>query len=181
MRERRSPLRQWLVILLLISWGCASVDTGPPILLYEGPPRPMGEISVIEVEGAGEGHASIYVVEITRVGATSEVIFQSRDQTAWEIPSHFGGPPGSRPGGGGASSGSAPGSFVVLPGSYQIDFRYAPAVDRWGWKHINSEENTTWVDCRPGFTYILEGKLREGNAGWILSTAEIASKTRGAP
>ena len=173
MSRNLSPLPALLVMAFCL--GCAGAGEATPVLLYGVPPLPSGEISGIRVlrTHSDRGNPSIIIRRINRVGDSTEVVFNAQEGSSWAPPNHIGGPP---PTARYASTGSAGDALVraeVLPGSYQIDYLYAPAVDRWGWTHQSRIERTTRLDCRAGYTYLLRGRLIESEEVWILDTTEV--------
>ena len=175
MRARGRPILTLLSTLPILGSGCGGRDLGPPVALYGGAPRTSSEVSVIEVvrsRTCGD-HRTILDRRITRLGTEPQVLFEAESGSDWAIPGHFGGPPDVRRGGGPGEARNLPDRFQVLPGAYQLDFLYAPSLDRWGWKHVSTEESTTWLECRPGYVYRLEGGFRGEARGWTLSTQEV--------
>jgi len=162
--------------LLGLSVGCGGSAVAP-LLLYEGAPRPTGQISIIRIVKTNpkRGHPTLNVRKITRLDAPSMVVFQASQAEGWQIPAHFAGPPDNRRQGHQGNPRDLPSEFRVEPGTYQIDFLYVPAVDRWGWTHVNRDITTARLVCQPGMAYVLEGKLLEDGNGWFLSTLEEKS------
>jgi hypothetical protein len=175
MQARPAARTALLLVSGLISAGCGGRDFGPPVALYGGAPRTSSEVSVIEVvrSRSGGDHPTILVRRITRLGTEPQVLFEAESASDWAIPGHFGGPPEIRRGGGPGEARNLPDRFQVLPGAYQLDFLYAPSLDRWGWKHVSTEESRTRLECRPGYVYRLEGGFRGEARGWTLSTQEV--------
>jgi hypothetical protein len=164
------------ILLILGALPSCSAPVPPgPILLYPAPLRSPDEISVIEVVRTRPdgGHATINVQEITRVADSTEVVYQARGGVPWSPPEHFGGPPVTQPSKPSKDPREIPFHFELLPGRYRVEFLYVPALDKNGWTHRPSGESTAWVDCRPGFTYRLEGKLRGDSDGWVLAIDEV--------
>jgi hypothetical protein len=119
------------------------------------------------------GHPTIKIQTITRVEADSaDVVYQVRGGTAWSPPEHFGGPPVTQPQRASGDPRAIPYYFELLPGNYRVDFLYVPVKDPLGWTHRLREEQTAWLECRPGLVYRLEGKLLQGGAGWVLAVDE---------
>lgn len=159
-------------ILLSLSWGCAS-GVGP-ITLYEGAPRPPGEISVIRIVKTHPrwGHPTLNVRKITRMDDPTGVVFEVTPRSGWQIPGHFAGPPDTQQGPRQGDPQDFPSEFRVLPGIYQVDFLYVPVADRWGWIHGQEEMSTVRLSCTPGVAYLLEGILREDGQGFLLDMRE---------
>lgn len=163
---------------LLLLAGCQTGDPPPPMILYPGEARPLSEICIIEVaktHGEG-GHATIEIREITRVGSDPETFYSVRPGTTWSPPGHFMGPAPTQRSGPIKDPRIIPVHFELVPGTYQVDFLYVPVPDRFGWTHRPSGENVTRVDCRRGYTYSLEGRIRKDRSGWVLSVSEEESK-----
>jgi hypothetical protein len=163
------------VLVLAYCIGCAGAREATPVILYGGQPRPADQISEIRVikTHPDRGNPTIIILRITRVGDSTEVLFNAQEGSNWAPPNHFGGPPPTVQYASTTSPGDALVRAEVLPGSYQIDYLYAPAVDRWGWTHQSRIERTTRLDCMPGYTYLLRGRLIESEEVWILDTTEV--------
>lgn len=166
-----------LIALLLVALNssCLGVTEVVPVPLYGGAPKPASEISGIKIVKTHptRGHPTLIILKITRLGDSTAVVFQAPRSSSWAPPDHFGGPPPTAPHASLGTSGDPLAHVEVLPGSYQIVFLYAPVPDKWGWTHQSTVERTTVLDCRAGYTYLLEGKLLEGDNGWLLDTTEV--------
>jgi hypothetical protein len=166
MKKTGGLLPGW--ILLTLSWGCASGVA--PITLYGGPPRPPAEISVIRIVKTHPryGHPTLNVRKITRLEDPWGVVFEVTPGSGWQIPGHFAGPPDTQRGPRQGDPRDYPSEFRLLPGLYQVDFRYVPATDRWGWTHGQEETSTVRLTCTAGMVHLLEGILREDGQGFVL-------------
>lgn len=162
-----------LTILALAS-GCGGPAGPGPILLYGGPPLPSSEIAVIRVVKTHpkRGHPTLNIRKVTRMGDSAVVVFQAQEGRGWAVPSHFGGLPDPGQRSSRVNSKGLPDQFEVPPGSYQIEFLYVQAVDHLGWTHKRTTTDLTWLICRPGSTYSLEGGLMEDGEGWLLTVTE---------
>jgi hypothetical protein len=156
----------------LLVVGCRS--TAPPVLLYEGPPRPPGEIAILEIvrDRGGQGSPTVDVRKITRMSSPQQVVFQGSTGNGWSIPGHFAGPPDNQATEGRAQGTAIPHHFELPPGTYRFDVLFTPALDHLGWKHTNSELQSTSLECMPGRRYLLEGRYVEEAARWVLSARE---------
>jgi hypothetical protein len=180
-------MRAALSILLVstvsaLPWGCGGSAGPGPISLYPDPPRPLSELSVIQVVRTHptRGHPTIDVRKISLVGDSTTVIFQPRaGGRGWAVPSHFGGLPDPGQRNAVRNPRELPSRFEVLPGQYLIEFLYMPAVDHLGWTHQRTTEEMTLLECRPGVTYLLKGGLREVGEGWVLTVTERESGRAG--
>ena len=172
MRRILSPFLGPLILALCL--GCQGAGEATPVVLYGGPPRPAGQISEIEVAKvhSSRGDPTIIIRRITRVGDSTEVVFDAQRGTSWAPPDHFGGPPPTAQYAPMASAEKALVRAQLLPGTYEIKYLYAPALDKWGWTHQSRTERTTRLDCRAGYTYLLRGRLIESEEVWILDTTE---------
>lgn len=173
MRSFHRALLALVAPLLIV--GCGSAP--PPVLLYDGPPRPPGEIAILEVVRSRGGHGppTVDVRRITRLSSPQQVVFQGTVGGGWSIPGHFAGPQDSQGSAGRAREGDIPDRFELPPGDYRIDILFTPALDRLGWRHTNSEMRSTTLVCGAGRRYLLEGRYVEGGAGWVLSALEAES------
>ena len=172
----RRTLRPFPALLAMACClGCGGAGEVTPVVLYPGPPRPPGQISGIRVvkTHSDRGDPTIIIRRITRVGDSTEVVFNAQEGGSWTPPNHFGGPPPTVQYASAGSPGEALIRAELLPGTYQIDYLYAPAVDRWGWTHQSRVGRTTRLDCREGYTYLLRGRLIESEEVWILDTTEV--------
>ncbi len=163
-----------LFLGLALMAGCRTVQPPQPVILYPGEPRPSSEVCVIDVVKTQpkNGHATIEIREITRMGTNPEIFYSIRPGTNWAPPSHFLGPTPTQHSGPRKDPYSIPVHFEVVPGSYQVDFLYVPVPDRFGWTHRPAGEHTTRLDCRSGHTYHLKGQIRDDRTGWVLSVTE---------
>jgi hypothetical protein len=126
------------------------------------------------------GYPTINVRKISQVGDSTTVIYQPQaGGRGWAVPAHFGGLPDPGQRNAIRNSRDLPSRFEVLPGQYLIEFLYMPAVDHMGWTHRRTTQETTLLNCRPGYTYQLKGGLRQGGSGWNLTVTErISSGSR---
>jgi len=163
-----------IVVCLVLSFPAACRSPGgDPLILYGGAVRPPAEISVIRIARTSplRGHPTLDVRKITRLDLPSRIIFQVNENTGWQIPSHFAGPPDPGRRSSTRDPRDLPEEFHLVPGTYQIDFLYVPVIDRWGWTHTSEKLSTVRLSCEPGFSYLLEGTYLEGGGGWILKTS----------
>ncbi len=169
--KKISAWRVSLALFLFLS-GCAGA--APPLVLYPGPVRPSDEIAVVQVvkTHARGGSPTLQILNITVAGEEERTLYRASSGSGWDTPEHFGGPAGGadRTRGRGRD---IPERLEILPGLYRIDFSYAPATDRYGWTHRTTGTSTTWLECRAGYTYLLEGRWLEGGGGWFLNTVEV--------
>lgn len=175
---RAAYLISLTALILALCSNCGGGAGVGPVILHSGAPRPSDEISVIQVVKTHpkRGHPTINIRKITQTGDSARVLFQAQQGSGWRVPDHFGGslqegPKTPRLG----NVRDLPDHFEVLPGSYRIDFFYVPAVDRLGWTHKPTTENTIWLECRAGYVYLLKGGLREDGNGWVLTSTERSS------
>jgi len=82
------------ILVLLLVEGCRTVQPPPPLILYSGALCLAWEICVMEVArtAGAEGHATVDVQEIVRIGADPEISCSARPRSGWTPPQDFMGP-----------------------------------------------------------------------------------------
>ncbi|MFC1791357.1 hypothetical protein ACFL0I_02695 [Gemmatimonadota bacterium] len=141
-----------LLFLLVLSPGCRIAPTPSPIL-YEGNPKPRGEIAIIEVGKERTwwfgGYLTVRIEKITRLENASEVVFQKPEEMTW----------------------SSPNNFELLPGTYRVEFRYAQVEDAGFEIHPTGPFRTT-LNLRAGYRYLLSRYPDLNQGRFVLTTSE---------
>jgi hypothetical protein len=167
-----------IALILAVASACVGSGGPGPIQLYPGPPKDPLEFSIIQVAKTHptRGHPTLNIRKITQMSDSAVVLFQVQAGQGWAVPSHLGGLPD--PGqGGGISDWDLPSVFHLPPAAYQVTFLYVPAVDRIGWTHQNRTPETVIVECKPGHTYVMEGKLQPDGEMWTLRLDEEVTRS----
>ncbi|MFC1574934.1 hypothetical protein ACFL3Z_02525 [Gemmatimonadota bacterium] len=137
--------------VLFLNAGCRIAPTPSPIL-YEGNPKPRGEIAIIEVGKERTwffgGYLTVIIEEITRVGSPSEVVFQKPEEMTW----------------------SSPNNFELLPGTYRVEFRYVQVEDARFEIHPTGPFETT-LNLRAGYRYLLSRYADLNQGRFVLTTS----------